>query len=158
MSNDIAILSIKFKEICNSKYIIIIEILFLININDKNKCQTDCYHSTRTITSIIPRIFQCYRKHPQTAYGRARIVRFYERLATSHESFHWDEIFLRLGSSSFNIGKEKGLVAKRINDIKKKKYQPRKKWITRSSWSFKRLPLRQAQSCVNVSHAHVSRS
>jgi len=42
MSNGIAILSIKFKEIYNTKYIIITDKFFLINVNDKSKCQTDC--------------------------------------------------------------------------------------------------------------------
>ena len=61
-------------------------------------------------------------------------MRLYERLATSHESFHCDEILSRLGSSSFDIGKEKGLVVERVNGIKKKRYRTGgEKWVTRSS-------------------------
>lgn len=49
-----------------------------------------------------------YRKHPQT-YSRVRIVRFYERSATSRKSFQRDEILSRLGGSSFSIEGGKGL-------------------------------------------------
>lgn len=41
--------------------------------------------------------------------SQIRIVRFYERPATSRESFQRDEVLSRLGSSSFNIRKERDL-------------------------------------------------
>lgn len=82
----------------------------MIKISDINvRCRKiiSCRDIAALFRQLLRYIDATYRKHPQT-YSRVRIMRFYERSATSRKSFERDEILSRLGGSSFSIEGGKG--------------------------------------------------